>query len=212
MTKRDTKRHGPKPRHGETMVPVSIRMRQSEIDEIDKAAAGRAKKMKIAWSRTDEIRERLQDTFASRDPIEAQARGLANLIGLIIEELQERSGEPLDTSAFNQVALHHAIATIIPKEGHQPVKVPARLAADAAALQRAGMTDPYADYFGMSVATQVFNLVNRAGSPDNLLGHLSGDRAMLVRSIYRDLNLRKLIGHWWAEETWQKPKAEGEAQ
>ena len=183
MTKPVAKRHGPKPRHGETMVPVSIRMRQSEIDEIDKAAGERARKMKVAWSRTDEIRERLQDTFASRDPVEAQARGLANLIGLIVEELQQRSGEPLDTSAFNQVALHHAIAAIIPKEGHAAVKTPAPLAAEAAALERAGMTKPYADYFGMSVATRVFNLINSAGSPDNLLGHLSADRALLVRSI-----------------------------
>lgn len=212
MAKRVAKRHGPKPRHGETMVPVSIRMRQSEVDEIDKAAAEHARKMKVAWSRTDEIRERLQDTFASRDPVETQARGLANLIGLIIEELQERSGEPLDTSAFNQVALHHAIATIIPKEGHEPVKIPAPLAAEAAALERAGMTESYADYFGLSVAMRVFGLINSAGSPDNLLGHLSADRALLVRSIYRDLNLRKHIGHWWTEAGWQKPKAGSDEQ
>lgn len=212
MAKRVAKRHGPKPRHGEAMVPISIRMRQSEVDQVDKAAAEYARKMKIAWSRTDEIRERLQDTFASRDPVEAQARGLANLIGLIIEELQARSGEPLDTSAFNQVALHHAIAAIIPKEGHAPVKVPAPLAADEAALGRAGMTEPYVHYFGLSVATQVFNLIHSAGSPNNLLAHLSADRALLVRSIYRDLNLRKHTGHWWTEEYWQKPKPTGEGK
>jgi hypothetical protein len=187
------------------MVPVSLRMRQSEVEEIDKVAAERARKTKQAWSRTDEIRERLQDTFASRDPVEAQARGLANLIGLIIEELQQRSGEPLDVSAFNQVALHHAIAAIIPRDGHAPVKIPAPLSAEAEALKQAGMTEPYADYFGMSVAMRVFNLINSAGSPDNLLGHLSADRALLVRSIYRDLKLRKHLGHLWTEGAWEKP-------
>lgn len=211
MEKR-AKRHGPKPRHGETMVPVSLRMRQSEVDEIDKAAAERARKTKQAWSRTDEIRERLQDTFASRDPVEAQARGLANLIGLIIEELQQRSGEPLDKCAFNQVALHRAIATIIPRDGHQPIKTPAPLAAEAAALERAGMTEPYAEFFGMSVATRVFNLINSAGSPDNLLSHLSADRALLVRSIYRDLQLRKHLGHLWTEAAWDKPTTKGGAK
>lgn len=127
-------------------------------------------------------------------------------------ELQARSGEPLDTPAFNQVALHHAIAAIIPKEGHTPVKIPAPLAADEAALGRAGMTEPYAYYFGLSVATRVFNLINSAGSLSNLLAHLSSDRALLVRSIYRDLNLRKHIGHWWTEEAWQKPKGKDEKQ
>jgi cysteinyl-tRNA synthetase len=42
------------------MVPVSIRLRQDEIDEIDKAAAEVARKTGRAWSRTDVIRERMQ--------------------------------------------------------------------------------------------------------------------------------------------------------
>lgn len=45
------------------MVPVSIRLPQSEIDEIDKAAVERGRMLGVAWSRTDEIRERMQLTF-----------------------------------------------------------------------------------------------------------------------------------------------------
>lgn len=180
-------RGGRPPKLGQTLsAPVGLRLPTDLMQQIDEAAAERG------WSRIDEIRRRLSESFS---PLAAEAGAMANVLGLVVQQIQELTGKPLHTDPFSWVALHSALRLLIPPEP-ETVTIPELLAAEAAATYGDGAdAHEVAGGIGARVWGEHIRMLQHIDQP-NYAASLPAGRRRFLEAIHQDFALHKL----WAEQ------------
>lgn len=164
--------------------PLGLRLPADLMERLDKSAEERG------WSRIDEIRRRLWESFS---PLSTEAGAMANVLGLLVEQIQELTGKPLHTDPFSWVALHSALRLLIPAD--ENVTIPEALEVEAAAWPGEG--DPkqrareFADGIGVRVWGEHMRMLERIDQP-NYAASLTPGRRRFLEAIHQDFALHKL--------------------
>lgn len=177
---------GRPPKHARAMGdPIGIRLPSELVAKIDEATQERG------WTRNEEIRRRLTESFS---PLSDEAGAMANVLGLIVQQIQELTGKPLHTDPFSWVALHSALRLLIPADP-PGVTIPEMLAAEAAAMHDGDDVDSHAREFAEGIGTRVWaTLIQNLKHVDkpNYTAGLPPGRRRFLEAIHQDFQLHKL--------------------
>lgn len=178
-------RGGRPPKAGGAMgAPLGLRLPSDLMEKIDKAAAERG------WTRIEEIRRRLADSFS---PLSNDATAMANVIGLHVEQIQQLTGRPLHADPFSWIALHSALRCLIPSEP-EGATLPERLEPEARAMhgdEAGSKVSDFAGYIGLRVWSEIRRMLELIDNPA-YSQNLSPERRAMLESIHQDFELHKL--------------------
>lgn len=178
-------RGGRPPKHGQALsAPLGLRLPADLMEQIDHAAAERG------WSRIDEIRRRLSESFS---PLSTEAGSMANVLGLMVQQIQELTGKPLHSNPFSWVALQSALRSLM---SHEPseVVIPASLLPEAQHMygdETEQKTQEFADYIGLRVWSEHMRMLEHIDEP-NYAASLTPGRRRFLEAIHQDFELHKL--------------------